>query len=215
MLRSAQIAEIWRLIARMEAEEIATHSTQPGLRSLKGLMFVQMYSAYEFTVVHCFAAAIRSFNRFAIPFAKTRRSILGLVLHSRFQSLKQLADRRSWSKRVDFLMESESVNSCSISDTLFPMDDSHFRSSQLETICQLLGIPLSTLMPEPRLHGWITEVVENRNAIAHGRETAEAIGSRYSSASLQQRLQQLDVLCNHILTALEAHSNLEGNFRDV
>ena len=74
--RSVQIGGVWRLIDRLEAEEIAQHVIEPGLRSLKGLMFVHLYSAYEFTVINSFGAVVRSFNGYAISLQNTKRTLL-------------------------------------------------------------------------------------------------------------------------------------------
>lgn len=205
--RLTQIQEVWLIIERLESNEINTHITEPGLRTLKGLIFVQFYSVYEFIVVNSFAAVVREFNSHAISFDKLKRSILSLTLHEKIVSLSNSSERRSWKKRIEIFEHCESSINCAISDDLFPFDHSHFRTQQLQTICQLLGLPENALISSPPIHGWVDEVVENRNAIAHGRLTAEAVGSRYSSAELNDRMEDLGVFCNHILNTLETYSS--------
>src|SRR5438105_4682085 len=196
--RFAQVSDTWRVLNDLEAEELAERMTQPGLRGIKGLFFVQLYSVYEYVIINSFAAVVRQFNGYSIPFQRVRRSLLCLGLHPSFQAIQDLSERRGWQKRVELLMLCDSTVSSSVQDSLFPRDESHFRAAQLNLICEILGLPSGKLLPNPRVVGWIDEVVENRNAISHGRETADAVGGRYSSTDLDDRLKQLNLLGNHI-----------------
>ncbi len=211
--RSNEVAECWRLVDRIEQEELETNTSQPGLRTMKGLLFVHFYAVYEHIIVNSFASAVRQFNAYAMPFIDTKRQLLSLALHPHFQSVSDLAERRCWPSRISLIANTDSTSVASISDTLFPFDESHFRSAQLDTICEVFGMPLGSLIPHPRLRGWITEVVEHRNSIAHGRETAASVGGRYSSSDLDVRRGQMDVLCNHIVATLETHVANIANFR--
>ena len=210
--RSVHVADFWRLIAKLEHQELNANRVEPSLRTLKGLMFVHMYSVYEYVVVQSFAAAIRGFNSHALTYEQLKRSILSLAFHTQYQSIASLSERKSWQQKINMLVMSESQSLLVLPEHAFPTDDSHFRHHQLDTICAVLDLPQGALLPSNRLKGWINEVVENRNAIAHGRETAEAVGSRYTGSELDVRRNQLDELCNHLIAVLDAHSSSPGNF---
>jgi hypothetical protein len=196
----------------LETKELAARMPEPGLRGIKGLFFVQLYSIYEYVIINSFAAVVRQFNGYAIPFERVRRSLLCMGLHPSFQAIQDLSERRGWQKRIELLSVCNSTTPSSVQENLFPRDDSHFRATQLNLICEILGLPAGALVPNSPIIGWIDEVVENRNAISHGRETADAIGGRYSSTDLEDRLRQLNLLANHILNVLETHSSVQTNF---
>lgn len=210
--RSIQVAAFWRLIDNLEAAELSNRQAEPSLRTLKGLIFVHFYSVYEYVVVESFACLVRQFNSHAITFTQIKRSMLAIGFSNEFKSLKDLSERRAWESKIELFQTAESQQPIQLAGDSFPRDESHFRDAQLETICRILDLPSNALIPTPRFIGWIREMVENRNSIAHGRATAEYVGSRYSSPDLDRRRSELDQLCNHIIATLEAHSLQARNF---
>ncbi len=61
------------------------------------------------------------------------------------------------------------------------------------------------VVPDNRHLGRIEELVENRNAIAHGRETAEEVGRRYSTSELGKRIDDVFTLTKYIISTMESH----------
>lgn len=209
--RLSQVGEVLRLIKHLDID-LDHLLAEPGVRSLKGLLFVQFYASYEFTVVNSFAATIRQLNILSIPLKHLKLPTLGLALHTTFKSYQDTSERRGWLTKIKLMDLCQSHETSAIPEQLFPRDESQFRTPQLDIICQLMSLPPGALLPSLRLKGWIEEVVENRNAIAHGRETAETIGGRFTSHDLEIRLNQLNLLCNHIVATLEVHSATRSNF---
>ena len=208
--RLSQVGEVWRILERLESPEL--QFSKPGLRSLKGLLFVQLYATYEFTVVNSFAATIRELNSHLIPLNRLNLPTLGLALHQEFQKFQTTKESKGWLTRISLLELSHSSAASTILEELFPVADCQYRPPQLEIICQLLALPPGALLPDVRFKSWIEEVVENRNAIAHGREAAEGIGGRISITDLKHKVDQLNELCNHILTTLEGYSSTRSSF---
>ena len=66
------------------------------------------------------------------------------------------------------------------------------------------------VVPEPRLVGRIEELVENRNAIAHGRRTPEEVGGRYSTAEIEKTADDIEKIGSYFVTELERHYNAGG-----
>jgi hypothetical protein len=210
--RSLQVAAFWRLIANLESEELSRNQSEPSLRTLKGLIFVHFYAIYEYVVIQSFASAVRQFNSHALTHGQIKHSLLAIGFKNRFMAIGALSERKAWLPKIDLLCATASTAVLSLPEDAFPLDESHFRQQQLDTICNVLDLPSGALLPDNRTIGWIREVVENRNAIAHGRETAESVGSRYSSTDLDIRRAQLDQLCYHIIATLENHCLLASNF---
>lgn len=91
-----------------------------------------------------------------------------------------------------------------LNETLFPSNGSHYRPSQLNTIWRVFGID-KPIVPEMIHLGRIEELVENRNAISHGRKTAEEVGRRYSIAELEKRIDDVFALAKYIISTMEDH----------
>ena len=177
---------------------------------LKGLAFVQMYSIYEFTVRGSVQATLSSLRASAAPAAKIRHEALSLVLDSSLSSAAQAGPARLWECRIDLLGRARSPDSATeFPDSLFPADGSHYRIRQLHTIWRVFGIG-APVVPDARLQGRIEEMVENRNAVAHGRRTADDVGRRYSLADIKDRMRDLGQICEHVLATLETHYNGGG-----
>jgi hypothetical protein len=176
----------------------------------KGFCFVQMYAIYEYTVRSSVQATLSSLKSASVTMDKIRREVLCLVLDPSWGAAAQAGPSRVWGCRIDLLKEAQSNQPASnINDTLFPVDGSHYRVRQLYTIWRVLGIN-KPVVPQPRLLGRIDEMVENRNAIVHGRRTAEDVGRRYSRSDIKDRFDDLKLICQHVLGTLEGHYNSGG-----
>jgi hypothetical protein len=75
---------------------------------------------------------------------------------------------------------------------------------QLETIWAVFGLTVP-VVPELRLLGRIEELVENRNAIAHGRRTAVEVGGRYSALEIEKRIDDVEQISSYVVTQMEDH----------
>jgi hypothetical protein len=97
----------------------------------------------------------------------------------------------------------------SLVDTAFPSDGSHFRARQIQTIWDIFGLT-GPIVPDNKFIGRIDELVENRNAIAHGRRTSEDVGSGYSFDDMGKRVDDIEKISIHLLTEMENHYNNGG-----
>jgi hypothetical protein len=176
----------------------------------KGLMFVHLYGVYEYAVhsaVQAVLAAVRAEQ--LCPRDLHHRS-LTLFLNPGFSSASTAGRTRVWKRRLDLVASFESATPLqSLDDTLFPADGSHYRVAQLETIWAVFGITVP-VVPESRLIGRIEELVENRNAIAHGRRTPEEVGGRYSVGEIEKRVDDIEKISVYLLTEMETHYNAGG-----
>ncbi len=66
------------------------------------------------------------------------------------------------------------------------------------------------VVPESRLIGRIDELVENRNAIAHGRRTPEEVGGRYSTSEIEKRVDDIERITIYLVPEMETHYKAGG-----
>ena len=176
----------------------------------RGLLFVQLYGVYEYSVKSGVQAILSFIRRDALAPIDIHHQALTLALNARFDSMSSVGPWKTWEKRLELVADLESrLPIQSLVDTAFPADGSHFRARQLQTIWSIFGIT-GSMLPESRFIGRIDELVENRNAIAHGRRTADEIGSGYSIDDMGKRVEDIEKISIHLLTEMEKHYNSGG-----
>ncbi len=180
----------------------------------KGLVFVQTYAVYEYTVVNSLIAALQATKNHGLLIREVRPEFLCLVLHNQFESASGSGTRLRWERRIELFQRAASTDPLAEIEfeDVFPTDGSHFRSGQLETIWRLLGVSAPVVTKSIHL-GRIAEMVEHRNAVAHGRDAPETVGRRFSDADIEIRIDDTEALCMHIADALELHSTEANNLR--
>jgi len=180
----------------------------------KGLVFVQNYALYEYAVVASLSAALATTKTHGLTLSDVRHELLALILNSELESASASNRHNKWSRHIELFRRTrchEPISSGAFEST-FPTDGSHFRPQQLETIWSLFGIA-TPIVATPRHRGRIEEMVEHRNAIAHGRESPDAIGRRFSEADIQSRINDTEALCAHVIDTLEIHCSNPANLR--
>jgi hypothetical protein len=213
---SAQIADrrlsSQRTVGLVRSLEEATETAAAA--TFKGLAFVQMYATYEYAVRSGVQATLAALRATAVELRTLRRDLLALVLDSHWDSASASGRSRVWDSRMALIAHVDSREStASVRDDLFPTDGSHYRVSQIRTIWKIfcVGVPV---VPDPRLIAWIDELIENRNAISHGRRTPEDVGARYSWQEIGKRVDDTDAICRHVIGSLESHVLTGGLVRD-
>ena len=66
------------------------------------------------------------------------------------------------------------------------------------------------LFPRPEIQGYLEELVQNRNYIAHGDKLPQEIGMGLSVLDLEKRLQSIDELCTYIIDNYEFYIQSKG-----
>jgi HEPN superfamily RiboL-PSP-like protein len=204
---NARILVAKQLAALIRASEVA-RSLEAAV--LKGLIFVHLYGIYENAIHSAVRAVLASVRSDQMSPRDLHYKILTLVLHREFASASDAGRLRMWKQRLDLVNSFDSATPLkSLDDTIFPSDGSHYRIAQLETIWTVFGIVVP-VVPEPRYIGRIEELVENRNAIAHGRRTPEEVGGRYSVSDIEKRVIDIEQIAIYIVMQMETHYDSGG-----
>ncbi len=161
----------------------------------KGLMFVQVYAVYEYTVRSVVRAAVDSIRARKDKLKHLSPSMLALFLDPEWESLRDSGRKSQWQRRLNIMERAFSNDAVDLSsDTKLPDDGSHFRYTHLLMIFKVFGI--SRLPVRRRRHRQrIDEVVAHRNSIAHGEEKADDIGRRYSRSDIRHMTRQMKSVC--------------------
>ena len=87
-----------------------------------------------------------------------------------------------------------------------PTDGKNIRYSQLESIWKTFCIT-APILNAPSIGGRLKDIVDNRNAIAHGNNTAAEIGSRVSMTDLHNRYNEMSSYCSYVIQVFEDYVN--------
>jgi HEPN superfamily RiboL-PSP-like protein len=171
----------------------------------KGLAFVHMYAAYE----HCFCgsvqAGILTLNGMAIPHCDVRRELLSLTMDARINSaIDSDKTRNKWANRFALFEYLFSNEPAEVTIGLIPGNYEHYKYAHLQIVWRAFGLPLPVL-PEPRLMGFVDEMVDHRNAVAHGRKTPYEVGRGYTAGDIDDRVKFTETVCLHLIAAVEQH----------
>jgi hypothetical protein len=177
---------------------------------IKGLMFVDLYAIYEYTVTGAVREALVLMKSRSTPLNTIRWELLGLALHREVTAVVDAGRETAWAKRLELFRRASCSDVLDVPDSAFPDDGSHFRVQQLRTIWSLFGMG-SFALPNGHLYPLIEELVNNRNAIAHGRLTALEIGRRYSARDIASKVSRTRRLCWYLARALEKHCSKPAN----
>ena len=161
----------------------------------KGLMFVQVYAVYEFTVKSVVRVAIDSIRARNYKIKDISPSMMSLFLDPELNSLRDGGRKNEWENRLKIFDRAFSNDPVDLSsETSPPGDGSHYRYTQLLVIFKVFGI--RRLPVRRRQHRQrIDEVVNHRNTIAHGQEKAEDIGRRYTRSDILRIARQMKSVC--------------------
>jgi len=178
-------------------------------QTAKGLAFIQIYAIYEFTVRQATSIAIKEIATHGHTYSELKFPVLAVFLDPQIRSLRDCSEKEIWSRRFEMLKQAVSNKAIDVVDTI-PHDGSHFRHSQTELILKMLGVK-RTLTVRQRHRYEIDEIVQNRNSISHGDETAIEVGRRYSSSDISRKIRIMKTVCLRLIEIVSKHCSEPSN----
>lgn len=196
-------------VLRQHFDAVGVIGSPAVLATSRGMAFVQMYAVWEYTVKSSVKAATNSVCASGIPLNGIRLELTSLLLHSKLMSVSS-SGKETYRKILEFLRGTQSGD-IPISHDAFPSDGSHYRLPQIYLIWEVFGIS-APVVPDLRLTNLVGEVIEHRHAIAHGRETPQTIGRRFSKEDIRRKIDEMEQVCFHVISTLEIHCSSTANF---
>ena len=168
---------------------------------MKGLFYVHLYSSLEKslneliedTLIHISSKSIQ-YNHFNLPFNS-------ISLVDKLKSFKASGYGSFFNKAFEIFSEASSPNICTINETVFANNLQNVWTKTIEEICNSFGIKLFAV--SPRTKATIDEIVEKRNAVAHGRESATIVGQRFRTNVLRTKMDIVIDFCNYLIDLFE------------
>lgn len=175
--------------------------TPNSVLSAKGFFYVHIYGVFEYTVTTAVEKAIFYINADNAAINDLKPLILSMVLNPECDSITS-TNSRNWKKRWALFEKIRDNIICEIATEILPTDGKNIRYSQLESIWTTFCID-EPILNSLSIGGRIKDIVDNRNAIAHGNLNPSEIGSRVSIAELYSRHNEMSNYCSYLIQVFE------------
>lgn len=200
--RIRQTSLLMQQILRLESD--ADPAADEILKIQKGMLFVSMYASIEFTITSAASEFLAVLQAAPAAPRNYQAALLTVILNGEFNSVSDSATKRRWASKAALVEAIFSQTPCTIDNDVFPAEGTNISLEQLNSVWQHLRLPGDSL--PTGVSPWVVgEIKEHRNAIAHGRERASVIGSRFSVATLESRCRNVEAICAHIVMSFEGH----------
>lgn len=175
----------------------------PEVNMMKGLFYVHLYSSLEKsvnelienTLIHIGSRSIQ-YNHFILAFSS-------ITLVDKLKSFKDSGYSNFFNKALEIFNESSSTKICAINESVFANNLQNVWTKTIEEICKSFG--MKNFSVTPKIRATIDEVVEKRNAVAHGRESAKTVGERFRTDNLRLKMETVNIFCNYLIDLFETY----------
>ncbi|MDG6241531.1 MAE_28990/MAE_18760 family HEPN-like nuclease [Glaesserella parasuis] len=203
--KQLEIQSVFAQIQELESEQRRNNgqyfAKDELLNSLKGILFVLLYGCIEYSVSESIKVTENIISLQNLPLSQVKPTLITRFLHEDFDALHNVGRKQKWQKRLDFMQKliDDNIIVENICDNLeLPTDGKNIRSQQLKAIFDTFSINTSLLTPH--WGGRLKDIVDNRNAIAHGNKTASAVGRPIFITDLQNRINEVNQFCTEFIT---------------
>jgi RiboL-PSP-HEPN len=170
---------------------------------LKGLFYVHLYAWIEFAVnklVVDTLSLIKSKNIFYTHFENKFHAI---SLHTNLQGVRDCNSKFFLDKSADIFIQIDSTAVATFDETLISKYIQNVWGKTFNQITKTLGMPIFTI--QGRTIAIFDELVNNRNKVAHGRDSAENVGSSPNYIDLKNKYDEVYITVNLFIDHFESY----------
>lgn len=171
---------------------------------LRGLFYVHLYATLEYSVNQAVERLLHAITDLKIKTAHFEPIFLSVALDPEFSSFSDSGKNNRWSKRISFLKKQSSADEAALNLGIFSIYLQNIWKENLLQIFECLFIN-APIVPDPALGLYIDEIVNKRNAVAHGRESPARVGVGTRSSDLHIRLDAVSRIITHLIHCFEKH----------
>lgn len=198
---TARLIEVREYLEFIKTLPNPQHAPIPSINAMKGLFYVHLYGAYEYTIKATVVRCISIINQKKPKISDCKPLFMSLAVSDELDSLSDVGNSKKWKKRWELFSVIES-NVVEISEELMPTDGKNYRYAQLDSIWKSFCIA-DNVLPRGAIGGRIIEMVEARNKIAHGNESPIEVGRRKTIDDLMDVYNDINEFCTYMIQVFE------------
>lgn len=200
--RHIEILNFWAGVRAWEMPPPAAQSFK--FKAGKGLVVVYSYGFLEFSVNKLVAQLTQLIKHKKIRAKDYAPSVRTLVHEPRLQSIMSTSEKKGLKQRLALYEEIYQKAECGISDTVLAGQLQNVWAVSLENIFMVFGIGASPFF-DSNFGTKIDRLVDDRNAVAHGRESPELVGERYTSAEIDKLITEVDQQVSYVASCMKQY----------
>ena len=189
-------------ITSLEPRDV-TGSASIEVNIMKGLFYVHLYSSLEKTVNELIENTLMHISSKSIKNKHYNLPFNSISLVDKLKSFKACGYSNFFEKAYEIFNEVSSSNISPINETVFASNLQNVWTRTIEEISNSFGI--NGFTASPRTKATIDEIVEKRNAVAHGRESARIVGERFRTDVLRIKMETIIDFCNYLIDLFESY----------
>lgn len=164
---------------------------------IQAASYVYVAAALEAYVADALAASVTEINAGAVKLKNLRLSLFAVAQGSSLCSLQDIRGLKMWARRADVFSDVDSQSPALLDTAHLPIDGGTVRPLHLDTIWHVFGLAGSST-PGPQHRLAITDVADNRNAVAHGQDDAAKVAGLKSIPDLLRLFERVEESVLHI-----------------
>jgi hypothetical protein len=172
----------------------------------KGLYIVILYAAFEYSISRIFSEVATAMTARKVCLDHIEPRIFPLALDAQLQSLEAAGQRRSWRSRVELFNVQFSSLSASVGEGAFLSELQNIWFRTLKHLFDVFGINISPIS-DIRNKQYIDTLVDKRNSVSHGRESAAAVGQSFTVRDLENYQRVISDEIQYISFQMELYLN--------
>lgn len=195
-----RFSEVLINLAFIEATE-RENPDSAEVKILRGLFYVHLYSALEKSVNETIEQTILLIKNESVKNKHYENSFNVISLNSKMQGFKQCNYKSYFLKSTEVFESLGSEDVFDLNNTLFSENLQNIWYKTIQETIRSFGA--NQISIEPRVRLTIDEVVDKRNAVAHGRETPISVGERHRTQVLRTKTQEIQIVVEQFISAFE------------
>lgn len=199
-----RFAEVLQNLAFIESIE-PDGETPLHVKILRGLYYVHLYSALEKIINETVEQVLIVIESHNIPNNMYKTEFNVISLNNKMMSFKSCGSKDYFKKSIELFESVNSTDKFNISNTILSgtLQNVWFNTIQTTLKCFCIN-PLAV---EDRVRFTVDEVVDKRNAVAHGRETPVEAGERFRCSLLRTKTDDIQLVSQMFIDSFENYLN--------
>jgi hypothetical protein len=175
------------------------------ITTIRGMIYISLYATLEYCITQGVQTLLNFISSSQIRYAHLEYSFNAVALDPLLSSVQNAGGKKKWPSRRALFAKLADTSICTVPDTAFGTFLHNVWPETIEEIFLCFGID-SPPTPTSRERAYLTEIVEKRNAIAHGRDTASEASEGLTVTELRTRMDAVYQECIYFLSILEEHA---------
>jgi len=201
--RFLEVSGYLRYISTLEPPPGSGVEVPVEVKVMKGLFYVHLYSALEKTINQVAETTLTFVTTSSRPLREIRASLLAVALQDQIKSVRDCSTSKVLQKSVSLMESANSSAAVIMADSMLAFWLQNIWASTINELLDTFGIDSYRVTGRDKLY--VDEVVDKRNAVAHGRDSAMSVGERFRCTDLEIRFNVVETVAFQVVESFREY----------